>query len=138
MSHIVQVRALEKEGRTGPYNRAGLHFVPGFHEYQVSADQLKTIEADYWLEVRILDELSQASRKSDFAKIAALAADAAEATAKELRAHADKLHEEASLALEAVNFQAPSAPERPTPIRDALAAAVSSELYPAEPKAKKK
>lgn len=126
--HVVEVRALEEKGtqkRPGHYVRAGLLFQPGWAEHVVSDEQLKAIEIDHWLELRILDERTQAARKMDFAREAAAIADDAEAKARELRAHADGLLANAKAALDKVKHEPPpAAPPAPTPFKDSLVAAM--------------
>lgn len=126
--HVVQVRAVEeKEGqrRPGPYNRAGLQFVPGWSEHVVSDEQLKTIEIDYWLEVRVLDLRVQAARKMDFAREAVKAAEDAEFDALTIRTKANELMAAATEALNAVSSEPALVDPPPVmPMRDAMLAAM--------------
>jgi hypothetical protein len=135
--HVVQVRALTEKGidkRPGPYSRAGIVFEPGWKEHVVSDEQLKTLEVDHWLEVRVLDERSQAARKMEFALEASLVADNAEAKARELRAHADELMANAKAALEKVKHEPPPAPApAATPFKDAMIAAMPDAVRASMP-----
>lgn len=141
MNHVVQVRAIEEKGgqvRPGAYQRAGIFFVPGWAEHVVSDEQLKSIEVDHWLEVRILDERTQAARKMDFAVEAGKVADAAEAQARELRAHAAALLANAKAALDKVKGEPPPAPPpAATPFKDSLVAAMPDAARASMPKGKK-
>lgn len=127
-SHVVQVRAQERDGRTGSYYRGDRHWSPGWHEHVVSDEVLAVIEKDPWLDVRALDPRAQAAKKKRFAAEASHVAAAAEAHAKELRAKADAMMAEADAELEAVGHEPP--PEQPpnaTPYQDAHLAAMPDQ-----------
>ena len=129
MSSVVEVRAHERDGRSGPYYRGDRSWSPGWAEHVVDDDVLALISADPWLEVRVLDPRSQAAKKKAFASAASEEASAAEAHAKALRAKADALHSEADLAIEAIGSQpAPVAPAPATPFQDSMRAAMPASL----------
>ncbi len=131
MSHVVEVRAIERDGRSGTYIRAGFVWSPGWQEQVVSDEALAEISKDPWLELRLIDTRSQAAKRMQFAVVADDAAKAAESHAKDLRQKADTLLSEAQSAMDEVGHEPPPAPEpEQVPYQDALLAAMPDAVRP--------
>ncbi len=130
MSHVVQVRAIERDGRTGPYRRAGFIWSPGWQEQVVNDAELDEISKDHFLELRVLDERTQASRRMQFAIAAGTEAKSAEASASQLRSKADALLAEAQIGLDALEPEPPPAPAPETNAESAFLAAMPDAVRP--------
>ena len=124
---VLSVRALEERGgdrRLGPYLRAGQVFEPGWNDYVVAKELLETLQADPWLEVRVLDERLQAAKKMEAALVADSIAKQLEMDAAAAREKANGMLKDAEAALDAVGRQPPpAAPPPATPYQDAMLAA---------------
>lgn len=130
---VIMARALQSLGpdnqRPGSYFRCGQVFTPEWADHVIDESNLAEIQADPWIEVKMLDDAEQARRKRAAYDAAAKAADAAEANAAALRSQAEALRAEADEALAKADGKvaAPVAAPAPTPFRDALLAAMPGE-----------
>lgn len=128
MSHVVEVRALEINGRSGPYRRAGFVWSPGWQQQVLNDEELAEVAKDHFLELRVLDEHTQASRRMVIAIDADNTAKDAESHAKALRAKADSLMSDAHESAAAITSHAPAPLPVHTPYKDSLLAAMPAAV----------
>lgn len=140
---VAQVRVLRRNPRdpsferiadlpyiSGKDSKTGEHFVWSSSPQERVLDEecLKLLQADPWLEVRVLDARAQADKKLELAAVADTAARQAEDHAKILRAKADALLSDAQAASEAVSLEPVIEVEAPKPFTDQVLAALPDNV----------